>query len=209
MFKLCFAGLTLLNLLVFTVNAISQHRADNWSFGALSGLNFDTSPPTPYPGCQINAAEGCSSISDTLGNLLFYSEGETVWDSTNSPMPNGTGLFGSVNSSQSALIVPKPGSNHEYFLFTSPAFNSPNPVAYSIVDMSLNNGNGDVTAVKNIPMLYNSCEKLTATQHSNGIDFWVVAHEYNSADFYAFLVTSSGVDTTPVISTPDEVTKKA
>lgn len=65
--------------------------------------------------------------------------------------------------------------------------------------MNLNNGLGSVT-FKNMPLLNNSTEKLTAVYHRNGIDVWVLGHKYASNQFYAYLVTAAGLNTTPVIS---------
>ena len=185
-----------------------SHRTDNWVFGMFSGLSFSTDTPTVVTGSNMYAPEGSSSISDTMGNLLFYSDGEFIWDASNTIMPNGNGLLGSVNSTQSVLIVPSVGNSDQYYVFTTPALAGWPPytyAAYSIVDMTLNSGMGDVTAIKNVPLISVSCEKVTATRHSNGTDFWVVFHKYNTADYYSYLVTSSGLDTVPVISTTGTV----
>jgi hypothetical protein len=133
--------------------------------------------------------------------MLFYTDGSTVWDRNNTIMPNGTGLVSSSTCTMSAVIIPKPGSSTLYYIFTPPDYISTALYfSYSVVDMSLNNGNGDVT-VKNTALFNPSTEKVTATRHSNGTDYWVVGHKYNSSDFYAYLVTAAGVTMTPVIST--------
>lgn len=180
--------------------SFSQHETDNWFFGANLGLTFSTNPPSFLPVSAINTQEGCASISDAAGNLLFYSDGVSVWDKTHSLMPNGTGLFGHSSSTQSCLFVPMPGSSTLYYIFTSPVMGTQNPFAYSIIDLTLNNGNGDVTA-KNVPLFSSATEKLTAVKKSNGIDVWIIGHAFNSADFYVFELTSTGVNPTPVIST--------
>ena len=71
-----------------------------------------TAPP-------INSGEGSSSISDSNGQLLFYTDGVTVWDKNNAVMQNGTGLMGNGSSTQSALIVPC--TCDKYFIFTTDA----------------------------------------------------------------------------------------
>lgn len=177
----------------------AQHQADNWYFGANIGVTFASGLPVPLTGGQINTQEGCASISDTTGNLVFYTDGVTVWDKNHLVMPNGTGLFGYSSSTQSALIVPKPGSTSQYYIFTAPEYNSSNAFCYSTVDMNLNSGNGDVV-IKNAALLANSTEKVTAVNHSNGIDVWVIAHEFNTANFYAYFVDTGGISLSPVIS---------
>lgn len=78
---------------------------------------------TPLSDGQLNAEEGCSSITDSSGNLLFYTDGRTVWDRNHVRMPNGdflagTELFGDISSTQSGIIIPKPGSPNIYYIFT-------------------------------------------------------------------------------------------
>jgi len=191
----------------FSYFASAQNEANNWYYGEHAGITFNTIPPVALPGGQIYTNEGCSSISDAAGNLLFYSDGVKVWNRNHVIMPNGTGLHGNFSSSQSCLIANYPGSPGMYFIFTAPDYAANYGLQYSIIDMALDGGFGDVTAVKNVVLLPNSTEKLTACAHRNGIDFWVVGHEFESANFYAWQVSSSGVSNTPVISasgTPHE-----
>lgn len=104
-------------------SSFSQNEADNWYFGRNAGLSFATEPPTVLMDGQLNTTEGCSTISDSDGNLLLYSDGSTIWDRNHVIMPNGnyfegTGLKGDPSSSQSAIIVPKPGNVNIYYVFT-------------------------------------------------------------------------------------------
>jgi len=184
----------------FITSLYGQNPAVNWYFGWNAGITFNTNPPSLLSGGQTHVYEGCSSISDAFGNLLFYSEGQSVWDRNHNVMPNGTGLSGSFSSTQSCLIFQSPGISSEYYIFTSPEELTPDSFTYSKVDMTLNVGLGDITE-KNTGLLKPSTEKLTAVYHHNAKDVWVIGHKSGSADFYAWLVSSSGVDTVPVIST--------
>ncbi|HLG33322.1 MAG TPA: T9SS type A sorting domain-containing protein [Bacteroidia bacterium] len=180
--------------------AWAQHRVDKWYFGVLAGLDFTGGSPVAISPSAINTNEGCSSMSDSLGNLLFYSDGVTVWNRMHQVMPNGTGLTGGISATQSALIVPLPGSSTVYFIFTVDEAGGANGFRYSEVDMTLDGGNGDVTANKNIFILDHVTEKLTAVQHNNGTDYWIAVHEWGSDAFYVYLLTSSGLQAAPVIS---------
>lgn len=150
----------------------------------------------------MSVTEGCASFSDTSGNLLFYTDGITVWDRAHQVMPNGTGLLGNSSSTQSAIVVPKPGSNYSmFYIFTVDDNAGPDGLRYSEVDMTLNGGFGDITSNKNMFLATPVCEKVTAIRHGVNVnDFWVIAHEWNTARFFSYLVTSGGVNTTPVIS---------
>lgn len=230
-------------LLLFPLLLFSQGEANNWFFGNGAGLQFQNNGAVvPVAGGQIFTFEGCSSISNPTGQLLFYSDGKTVWDRNHLPMPNGnyntgTGLNGDPSSTQSAIIIPKPGSNTIYYIFSvdephhenaavfpeqntdvSPdqddGFN--NGLNYSVIDLSVNGSNGsigDVVSRNNLLITYNpsvlseikyKCsEKITAVRDQNGAGYWVLTHFINR--FYAFKVSTTGVNTTPVVTVIDPV----
>jgi hypothetical protein len=184
----------------FTLNA--QKQVNHWYFGINAGLDFTTGTPSVVTNGVLNTTEGCASIADSLGNLLFYTDGVSVWNNTHTLMPNGTALNGDVSTTQSALIVRKPGSHNFYFIFTLPAEGTGN-FCYSIVDMTMDSGKGDV-AVKNTVLKSNVTEKMSAVHHCNGKDIWVTIHELNSNAFYSYKITANGVST-PVISNTGRV----
>jgi len=139
-------------------------------------------------------------MSDSVGNLLFYSDGQTVWNRNHLPMPNGTGLHAGVTCTQACVIVPKPGSNTIYYEFTLDDTGGLNGLQYSVIDMTLDGGFGDVTSEKNVFIRNNLTEKLTAVSQANGINYWVAVHENGSDTFYVYSLTAAGLDTNAVIS---------
>ncbi len=177
----------------------AQNETQNWYFGNQAGLDFSTSPPTILTSGQLSSIEGCAVISDNQGNLLFYSEGNTIWNKTHQIMANGTGLLGDPSSTQSSVIVKQPGNLNIYFIITLDDAGGSDGLTYSIVDMNLAAGMGSVT-VKNSPLYNPSTERVVATKHCNGTDVWVVSHDYYSNTFRAHLLTSSGIGLTPVLS---------
>ncbi|HKR07156.1 MAG TPA: T9SS type A sorting domain-containing protein [Bacteroidia bacterium] len=183
-----------------TVNA--QKENNIWYFGYHAGLDFNSGAPVTLTNGALFTGEGCSSISDSNGTLLFYTDGITVWDRNHAQMPNGDSLKGGQmgSSTQSALIVPFPGNNFMYYIFTVGEVESlPIEFNYSVVDMSLNSGNGDVS-IKNNFLMSPVTEKLTAVKHSNNIDIWVMVHGVYSNSFICYLVSASGISPVPVIS---------
>lgn len=191
-------------LLLLCLNLFSQNEASKWYFGNQAGLNFMTNPPTILTNGAMNVFEGCASIADGAGNLLMYTDGVTVYNSAHLIMANGTGLLGSNTPCQSSIIIQRPGSNTLYYIFTVQGTNGTAGLNYSIVDMSLANGQGSVT-VKNANLYSGTiAEKLTATKHCNGVDYWVLAKDWSStttiSNFRAYQLTSAGVSTTGVLS---------
>lgn len=190
---------TLILVLLSFLGIQAQGEANVWYFGRNAGIDFNSGSPTPLNDGQLNTGEGCATIADANGQLLFYTDGITVWDKNHDIMPNGTGLLGNSSSTQSAVIVPKPGDSNIYYIFTVDDFAGVDGLHFSEVDLTLNDGNGDVTSMKNVLLSTPTTEKVTAVRHCNGVDFWVVSHDLND-NFLSYEVTSSGVNTSPVIS---------
>jgi gliding motility-associated-like protein len=193
----------LLGVLFCSLSVMAQNQANIWYFGWNAGLDFSsaeiTGRPTVLSDGALYTMEGCSVISDEAGKLLFYTDGDTVWNRQHQLMPNGTGLYGHFSSTQAALIVPQPGSERYFYIFTTAAQGQPNGLSYSIVDMHAAGGLGDVTT-KNIQLHSPTTEKLTAVHHANGKDVWVITHKWKSDEFYVYLVTEEGLHETPEIS---------
>lgn len=145
----------------------------------------------------ITTSLGCASMSDSNGNLLFYTDGSTVYNLNHLTMANGNGLLGN-NAAQSSIILKKPGGSNLYYIFTVQGNNGTAGLNYSIVDMTLASGTGSVT-VKNASLLPGSCsEKLTAAKHCNGNDFWILTY---CGAFRAYSVTATGISAAVVSTT--------
>ena len=180
---------------------VAHYEAYTWYFGQNAGIDFLQDPRAALTDMWGYNMPQCSAVlSDSTGKLLLYTDGKNVWDSRRLLMPNGTGLDGNPGLTQPAIIVPNPEDPDIYYIFTLdiirffPTDTTKKGLRYSEVDMSLNNGYGDVTEVKNVPLLPEVSSKVTAVKHQNGVDYWVVAHKWNSKEFCAFPVTSGGVN---------------
>jgi gliding motility-associated-like protein len=207
--------------LLFTLSlatTYAQYEASNWFFGDHAGLTFNSGSPVRLPGSQITTEEGCSSISNPCGGLVLYTDGSTVWNANHAVMTNGTGLMGDMSSTQSGIIVPQPDSFCDYYIFTvDDGFIGPstNGMRYSKVDLTLSGGLGAVVSTeKNVQLVSHASEKVTAVISSDGSSIWVITFaprttsatapyntfgsNYNT--FYAFRITSAGVQTTAVVS---------
>lgn len=186
----------------------SQQEINNWFFGYNAGLNFSSGAPVATPG-NLRGWEGCSAMSDRNGNLLFYTDGITVWNRNHQIMPNGINLNGDTLCTQSAIITGYPGNDSLFYIFTVAKEAEAKGLQYSLVNMKLNGGMGDVVAAqKNMPLLTPVCEKVTAVKHSNTNDIWVITHHFGTNEFYVYQVNCAGLNTTPIISAAGNVANR-
>jgi gliding motility-associated-like protein len=192
----------LLVIFIFlSTHSFGQGEANIWYFGMNAGLDFNSGAPVALTDGMLNTAEGCASISNADGDLLFYSDGMTVYNKNHMVMPNGMWLLGNSSSTQSAIIVKQPGSDNIYYTFAvDGALAGGGGLSYSEVDMTLDGGLGDINANKNIMVTPATCEKVCAVTHTNGADFWVITRLENSNTFHSYLLTNTGLDMTPVVS---------
>lgn len=188
----------ILILILYYSFSVAQREANIWYFGKNAGLDFNTGVPVPLTDGQMSTFEGCATISNASGQLLFYTDGITVWNKNHKIMSNGAGLLGHSSSTQSATIVQKPGSSNLFYIFTTDNEHDPDGFRYSVVDLSLDNGNGAITLDKNILIRTPVIESLGVTKHANGTDFWILTHGWENNTFYAYQLSSSGVSTVPV-----------
>ncbi len=197
------ALIIVLSLFVCNVS-FSQGEGNIWYFGENAGLDFNSGQAVAITNSALNTIEGSASISDSNGNILFYTNGVVVYDGSHSVMQNGTGLLGDESSTQSSIIVPNPQADSLYYIFTV-GENGGNGLRYSEVDMSLNNGlGGIISSTKNTLLLDENnssmfvTEKITSVKHSNNTSYWVIAHEAYTDKFYVYLIDYlTGFNITP------------
>lgn len=198
--------LLLILFLLYSFNIFCQKQGNIWYFGANAGVDFNTgSPIALLDGLSLDNngySEGTSVISDSSGSLLFYTNGQKLWNKNHQVMPNGSNLFGNFSSTQSSIIVPKPNSSQFFYVFTVDDIwenQLQYGFRYSIVDICLDNGLGDISEMqKNILLLDTVAEKVAATKHSNGTDYWIITHKLYSDAFYTYLLTNNGIADTIV-----------
>ncbi|SNR81152.1 T9SS type B sorting domain-containing protein [Hymenobacter mucosus] len=196
--------------------AADEKFANTWYFGFKAGLDFNEASADSLPKVltdgAMDAPAGSGVMSDRNGKILFYSNGETVWNGDGTVMTNGTGLAGNRFTTDGPLPIRMPGivtpgQPTRYLLFT---LNSTVGLSYSEIEIPAGGGPGTViAATKNTPLARGTAEKLTGVFHRNGCDIWVIAHGWGDAKtgndnrgdaFLAYRVTTTGVQPTPIIS---------
>ncbi|HLT08965.1 MAG TPA: hypothetical protein VK014_15655, partial [Cyclobacteriaceae bacterium] len=172
-----------------------------WYFGNGAGLDFNRDPdnpdaPTPRPiqnPHPQNIPAGVTTISDQAGEVLFYTDGQTVWDLNGNPMQNGENIGGDNQASQSVLAVPLPQEETLYYLFTTQTSAAGNPeVNFSLVDIKGDNAQGVGNVVSSNNFLFSP-----STQHSAalgaGDTTWVAFHEIGNNTFRFYPVSNEGI----------------
>jgi gliding motility-associated-like protein len=203
---LLFALLLLCPLLGF-----SQNETDNWYFGQQAGLNFSDGNFSILTDGAMNTPAGCSAISDFEGNLLFYTNGATIWNKNHAIMTNGEGLIGEIEMVQTSIIVPNPQNENIYYVFTIRENTVVNPdsfnsgLYFSEVTFSAEHPLGVVTQKNEFLSAYVT-GRLTAIHHyeNNSIEvisFGSIGLPRVNNTFFMFNVTGAGVNTTPVRAT--------
>lgn len=174
-----------------------------------SDIDFSTgSPVISLQSRTIDLYQTAASIGDSLGDLLFFSNGVVVGNALGDTMLNGTGLNPSdytdswypegLGLYQANLMIPAPSDAGRFYLFHNtidilPDF-VPQYLYVSKIDMDLDGGNGAVVSKNQV--IFNGDVQpghLTAVRHGNGRDWWVYAHEFNNNTFLRWLLTPQGL----------------
>ncbi|MBX2927109.1 MAG: PKD domain-containing protein [Saprospiraceae bacterium] len=211
--------------LVFSIEA--QKHDYQWLLGQLSQTNITHSGTTidfnviPYDiyhefrGMHFRQAN--TSMCDTAGNLLFYTNGIYIANVLHEPMENGEGLaagpagvhnqgtYGYILD-QGVMALPWPEQDSLYCVIlmdkeATPSQNSfqSSNVYFAVVNMNKNNGLGTVTK-KNEILISDALNmgKLTAVKHSNGRDWWVLSRRYDTNQYYKIMLTPGGFNVSNV-----------
>ncbi len=189
--------------ILLTSNLYSQKETYTWYFGDSAAISFmpDGNSPHALTGSLIEQMEGCASISDRDGNMMYYSDGVKLWNKDNIEIT--AGFRGDNSSSRSVIIVPKPRSNRYYYIFAIDAYEdykNINGITYSVLDILANKGRGDILlAQRNVKLLANAVEKMITINHANQEDIWLVAYNWKDNSFYTYHITKDSIKA-PVIT---------
>ncbi len=191
-------GCTITASFVLTLFEEEKQAANFWYFGNGAGIDFsgDEGPIAVTDGA-IEAEEGCTTVSDDNGDLLFYTNGDVIWDSEHNVMANGTGLGGNPDASQGVITVAHGVDPSLYYIFTSEDIASgTNTFSYALLDMKLNNGLGDIV-LKNRKIYSRNTEKIAAQGNANTN---VLTHEIGSNTYRVYPVNDQGINAAEYIS---------
>ncbi|MBK6640370.1 MAG: T9SS type A sorting domain-containing protein [Bacteroidetes bacterium] len=195
--------------------AIAQHKETIWIGGDNGAISFNGDSAISFFRTENSKFSRTSaSICDQEGSLLFYSNGFNVFNRNFALMENGDSLsigeyiefnYGLMPTPDGAVIVPMPGDSNRYYLFYMDLnwiftqlgyFLFPTHLFYSVIDLSLDGGNGAIVdGLKDISILNDTLTQagMQVIRHGNGRDWWLVCHEYGNNNYYKFLIDDLGI----------------
>lgn len=171
-------------------------------------LSFQILPPQVYSenrGLYFGVCGG--PMSDSSGNLLFYTNGLKIYNSQNQVMENGSPInpgpvwnssdpdgYPSVNP---VFALPKPGSPHIYYILHSDVMNANGEsfvshLYYSVIDVKANNGAGAVLQ-RNEMILEGDLGWPSAVKHGNGRDWWIMISKRGETEHYLYMLSPAGI----------------
>ncbi len=155
-----------------------------------------------------------ASISNREGDLIAYTDGLVIMSSEHKIMVGGDSLDRTVVETnqelrykstdaviQGTLFLPYPGHPDSVLLFyTGDSFNNNvgtfnQDLSLAIINTVANGGAGKVMQ-KEIPVIVNdsiSYGNITAAQHANGRDWWLIINDYRGKYYYPILIDPQGV----------------
>ncbi|MBX7205022.1 MAG: gliding motility-associated C-terminal domain-containing protein [Bacteroidia bacterium] len=191
-------------LCVVVATGVKAQISNNWCFGTAGyGWDFRTEPPSFFK-TVMHAPGGTQAASDSLGNLLFYTDGDTIWTKNHQKMKGSYGSFNSWYSGYSkshspSAVLPVPGKPQRYYVFSA-GFSAGSyisgldiiPLGYRELDLSRNGGLGEVLdSSRRLLTTYNTYQ-LATIRHSNKKDFWLLARALDTILVYS--VTNAGIN---------------
>jgi len=209
----------LLPLLLIATCSFAQYYTNQnkvWAFGKNAGLDFNSGSPVPIA-TSIDQQEGCASVCDPSGNLLFYTDGKKIYRNTGAVMFSASPIvpYFTTSTSQASLIVPFLDNSDRYYVFSLENSTSgfTGRLAYSVVDMSLGGGLGDVPAASaGIGIEDSLSEKMIAINGAQTVDYkniWVLVHRKDTGVFLAYEISAGGINTNPVVSVSGTLSAQA
>jgi Secretion system C-terminal sorting domain len=206
--------LLLATLLAISFFGIAQNPNNHWQLGA-SDVNFTTDPPVVTTVAN-NGQYGNAAVSDSSGNLLFYTDGVRVFNKAYQVMQGGEYIgynYPSDINRQPAIILPYPGNNNKFYIFNALNehtlclgcsdfvlykcylidFENPQYPLGVVIGTSFNNGSRVNTA---------NFGPLTVVRNASNDGYFVIIHRTpstgNGGVYESYKITNLGLDTQPV-----------
>lgn len=184
--------------LAWSTYLFGQNNIQNLFFNSadnITRLDFSTTPPIATPTNIAGTFESIAHYEDDNGNLLFLVNANGVYDKNNNLMPNSGGI--SINTDATEInICPVPNNADQYYILYNGAACS--PLSYTLVDMSLNAGLGDVIAVNTPLDMGGFGEGMEVVAIPNQNAYWYLTYEC-TVGIKRFLIDENGIQAGEII----------
>ncbi|MBZ0098121.1 MAG: lactonase family protein, partial [Taibaiella sp.] len=201
--------------LVTEFASAQQTPSPVWCFGHNARLDFTGASPATGQASVHSPTTVSSTQCDANGKVLFYADGMKIRDADGNPMPGSqhplwTTYVGGYD--MNTRIVPDASDSNLYYVFTTFPSKGELPygryyvgqLTYSVVDMRLNGGMGDVVNGRNHILLDTSCGHNVVIVPGLGCAWWAVVQAGSpagdDASFKCYRIDHKGVDPRPVVS---------
>ncbi len=173
-------------------------------------VHFENGQPTVVPAdLKMNFEAAVAVAVDSLGHVLFYSNGCEIRGADGEVLENGTGLnpgalhdwvCGVVGYTlpRSMTALPLPEHPSRWVLLHLGGEYDPvrktiyGPLYLSEIDMAANGGRGTVTR-KNVVVALGELEPFAIVRHANGRDWWVVLPQRGTNRYQIRLLSPQGL----------------
>ncbi len=189
-----------------TLNLKAQYTNLNWAFGDSCGIKFSTTGIDSMYRTSVKARGSCATVSDSLGNLIFYASAPhyqltinasqlakgVLFNSSHQVVSNGDSLK-SRSWYRELIIIPRPDHYKQFYVFQTGV--TMFDLNYTKVDMNQNNGLGYCTQKNVLLDTGYITDGLAAIKHGNGRDWWLLYRKWTTGNnlYYATLITPSGI----------------
>ncbi|MCF8238932.1 MAG: gliding motility-associated C-terminal domain-containing protein [Saprospiraceae bacterium] len=174
---------------------LTGHEQDQWYITGNGILDFRLTPPKVTGSTMFSSYELTAQWCDNQGNILLYTNGYRIFNKKDQTLPNGKISSGFSASSTHGLILPRPGSDSLFDVFipeSTDSHDSLKTLWHVVVDLSLDGGLGAVVGQQEA-IYKGTSERVAATQHCNGSDWWVIGRAADNNRFISWQLSPSGL----------------
>jgi len=136
-------------------------------------LDFSTTPPTPHFTGIIGSYEAITHYEDGNGNLIFWFNSNGVYNANGDYMEGSWGILADASSAE-ICIAPHPTNPDLYYIFYN--LQTCSSLHYAVVDMTLNGGLGDVSAINVLIDDGDYAEGLEIVRIPESNNYWLLAY---------------------------------
>jgi len=152
---------------------------------------------TGYQNITLDIIGANTSMCDSFGNLLFYTNGIHIYNKNHKIMDNGNSInpgdmmYG-AQIPQSVIGMQRPDYYNKYYLFSiegGPGFPYGKRLHCNTIDMQQNNGLGKIIDKRQVIIEDSlSWGFFTGCKHENGRDWWLIVSTFNADSYYSILI---------------------